>query len=45
VNGVRLISTRPRAEIRPRRSSISHTQVEQARHRTWLEASLPRIGL
>ena len=42
---MRFIPTRPRAEIRPRRNSISHTQVEQARHKVWLEASLPRIGL
>jgi hypothetical protein len=45
VNDVRMIRTRPQAEIRLRRRSISHQQVEQARHRAWLEASLPRIGL
>jgi len=45
VNDVRFIPTRPRAEIRPRRTPISHTAVEQAKHRAWLEASLPRIGL
>jgi hypothetical protein len=45
VNDVRMILNRPRAEIRPRRKPISHVQVEQARHRAWLEASLPRISL
>jgi hypothetical protein len=45
VNDVRINVNRPRAEIRPRRKPISHVQVEQARHRAWLEMSLPRIGL
>jgi hypothetical protein len=45
VNDVRIIVNRRRAEIRPRRQPISHVQVERARHRAWLEASLPRISL
>lgn len=42
---MRKIINRPRAEIRPRRKPISYVQVEQARDRAWLEASLPRISL
>ena len=42
---MRMIRTRPRAEIRLRRKTVSQVQVDQARHRIWLEASLPRIGL
>jgi hypothetical protein len=45
VNDVRMIFNRPRVDIRPRRKPISQVQVEQARHRAWLEASLPRISL
>jgi hypothetical protein len=45
VNDVRHIMNRPRADIRPRRKSVSRVEVEQARHRAWLEASLPRFSL
>jgi len=45
VNDVRKLLNRPRPDIRPRRLPISRAQVEDARHRAWLEASLPRIGL
>ncbi len=42
---MRIIPTRPRVDIRPRRKPISHVQVEQARDRAYLEATLPRISL
>jgi hypothetical protein len=45
VNDVRTILNRPRVDIRPRRKSISHVQVERARDRIRLEASLPRASL
>jgi hypothetical protein len=45
VNDVRHIINRARVDIRPRRKSVSHVQVEQARDRAWLAASLPRVSL
>jgi len=45
VNDVRKLLNRPRSEIRRRQYPISQAQVAEARHRAWLEASLPRIGL
>ena len=35
----------PRPESRPQRLPISQSQIEALRHRTWREATLPRITL
>jgi hypothetical protein len=45
VNDVRNIINRARVDVRPRRKSVSHVQVQQARERAWLAASLPRVSL
>jgi hypothetical protein len=45
VNDVRQIINRARVDIRPRRKPVSHVQVEQARDRIRLSASLPRVSL